>query len=92
MFYKESLDKAHFKKFTLYSKKGLTEGGVVVAAGISFPLEREEAVDAWAAGAALGAEASEAATAGGTASDLAFLSGGSAKPSSLQKGNGRQKL
>jgi hypothetical protein len=64
----------------------------MVATGMSFPLEREEAVDAWAAGVALGAEASEAATAGGTTSDLAFLDGGSIKPSSLQKGNGRQKL
>jgi hypothetical protein len=50
---------------------------------ISFPLEREEAVDTWAAGAAVGAEASEVATSGRTAPDLAFLDGGSLKPSSL---------
>jgi hypothetical protein len=36
-------------------------------------------------GAALGAEASEATTTGETASDLAFLGGGSIKPSSLQR-------
>jgi hypothetical protein len=64
----------------------------VVAAGTSFPLEREEAVDACAAGAALGAEASEAAAAGETASDLTLLDGGSAKTSSLQKGHDRPKL
>ena len=63
----------------------------MVIAGASFPLEREEAVDAWAAGAALGAEASEAAATGGAAPDLAFLDRGSVKPSSLQKGNDRQK-
>jgi hypothetical protein len=48
--------------------------------GTSFPLEREEA-----AGVALGAEASEAATSSGAALDLAFLDGGSMKPSSLRK-------
>jgi hypothetical protein len=66
---------------------GFPEGGVVAAAveGISFPLEREEAVDTWAAGAAEGAEASEAATFGRAAPDLAFLDGGSMKPSSLQR-------
>jgi hypothetical protein len=58
----------------------------VAAAGASFPLEREEAVDACAAGAALGAEASEAAAAGETASDLTLLGGGSMKASSLQEG------
>jgi hypothetical protein len=58
----------------------------VAAEGTSFPLEREEAVDAWAAGIALGAEASEAATTGEAAPDLAFLDGGSMTPSSLQKG------
>jgi hypothetical protein len=57
----------------------------VAAAGASFPLEREEAVDACAVGAALGAEASEAAAAGETASDLALLGGGSMKASSLQE-------
>jgi hypothetical protein len=52
---------------------------------MSFPLEREEAVDTWAAGTAVGAEASEAAGFGGAAPDLAFLDGGSMKPSSLQR-------
>lgn len=56
------------------------------AEGISFPLEREEAVDTWATGAVAGAEASEAATSGRTAPDMAFLDGGSMKPSSLRKG------
>ena len=56
----------------------------MAAAGASFPLEREEAVDACAAGAALGAEASEAAAAGETTSDLTLLGGGSIKSSSLQ--------
>jgi hypothetical protein len=66
---------------------GFPEGGVVAAAveGISFPLEMEEVVDTWPAGAAVGAEASEAATFGRTAPDLAFLDGGSLKPSSLWK-------
>jgi hypothetical protein len=64
----------------------------VVAAGTSFPLEREEAVDACAAGAALGAEALEAAAAGETASYLTLLDGGSAKASSLQEGHDRPKL
>ena len=48
-------------------------------------MEREEADDACAAGAALGAEASEAAAAGETASDLTLLGGGSMKSSSLQE-------
>jgi hypothetical protein len=62
------------------------ERGVLAAAveGISFPLEREEAVDIWAPGAVVGAEASKAATVGGAAPDLAFLDGGSMNPSSLQ--------
>jgi hypothetical protein len=51
--------------------------------GISFPLEREEAVESWAAGAAAGAEASEAAGAGLLELVLAFFEGGSMKPSSL---------
>jgi hypothetical protein len=55
------------------------------AEGISFPLEREEAVDIWAAVAAAGAEASEAAGFGRTVQDLALLDGGSKKPSSLRK-------
>jgi hypothetical protein len=54
--------------------------------GTSFPLEREEAVDTWAAGAAIGAEASEATMPSGAAPDLAFLDGGSMKPSSLRNG------
>jgi hypothetical protein len=90
MFDKESLNKAHSGKNSRCNRKRLTgfpEGGVVAAAieGISFPLEREEAVDTWAAGAAVGAEASEAATSSGAAPDLAFLHGGSMKPSSLRK-------
>ena len=57
----------------------------MAATGASFPLEREEAVDACAVGAALGAEASEAAAVGETASDLTLLGGGSMKASSLQE-------
>jgi hypothetical protein len=66
---------------------GFPVGGVVAAAveGISFPLEREEAVDTWAARTAVGAEASEAATFSRAALDLAFLDGGSMKPPSLQR-------
>jgi hypothetical protein len=48
-------------------------------------LEREEAVDACAVGAVLGAEASEAAAVGETASGLTLLGGGSMKSSSLQE-------
>jgi hypothetical protein len=68
---------------------GFPERGVLAAAvkGISFPLEREEAVDIWAPGAVVGAEASKAATVGGAAPDLAFLDGGSMNPSSLQGRN-----
>jgi hypothetical protein len=64
---------------------GFPEEGVAAAAveGVSFPLEREEAVDIWAARTAAGAEASEAAGFGRTTPDLAFLGGGSMKPSSL---------
>jgi hypothetical protein len=66
---------------------GFPDGGVEVAAveGIFFPLEREEAVDIWAAGTVAGAEASEAAGSGGAALLLDFLGGGSMKSSSLQK-------
>jgi hypothetical protein len=66
---------------------GFPGGGAAAAAvkGISFPLEMEEAVDIWAVGAAAGAEASEAAGFGRTVLDLAFLDGGSKKPSSLRK-------
>jgi hypothetical protein len=60
---------------------------VVTAAveGISFPLEREEAVEIWATGAVAGVKASEAAGFGLLVQVLAFLDGGSMKPSSLQE-------
>ena len=72
--------------FINYAKmKSREKDSILYLGSSSFPLEREEAVDAWAMGAALGAEASEATTTGETASDLAFLGGGSIKPSSLQR-------
>jgi hypothetical protein len=49
--------------------------------GISFPLEREEAVEICAAGFVTGVEASEAAGSGLLVLVLAFLGGGSMKPS-----------
>jgi hypothetical protein len=66
---------------------GFPEEGVAAAAveGVFFPLVREVAVDIWATGTAAGAEASEAAGFGRAAPDLAFLGGGSMKPSSLRK-------
>ena len=79
----------HSRKLACDRKRltGFPEEGVAAAAveGVSFPLEREEAVDIWATGTAAGAEASEAAGFGRTAPDLAFLDGGSMKPSSLRK-------
>jgi hypothetical protein len=79
----------HSRKLACDRKRltGFPEEGVAAAAveGVFLPLEREVAVDIWAAGTAAGAEASEAAGFGGTAPDLAFLDGGSMKPSSLRK-------
>jgi hypothetical protein len=49
--------------------------------GISFPLEREEAVEICATGAVEGVEPSEAAGSGLLVFVLAFLGGGSMKPS-----------
>jgi hypothetical protein len=60
------------------------EAVTTVAEGISFHLEREEAVETWAAGAVAGVEASEAAGAGLLELVLAFFDGGSMKSSSLQ--------
>jgi hypothetical protein len=67
---------------------GLPEGGgeavMTVVEGISFPLEREEAVESWAAGVVAGAKASEATGAGLLEDVLALFEGGSMRPSSLK--------
>jgi hypothetical protein len=57
---------------------------MAAAEGTSFPFEREEAFEGWAATAVGGTEASDAAGVGLLGLPFAFFEGGSINPSSLQ--------